>query len=187
MKNPTRIYAQKRICNNGYARYHFRDSSVFIVYANAMHTMSYEISIYPASCYFVFDICISFHLVTTLSVCRCNNKSYKRSINIPFVLNTIKYSCSNVLWSVMPVHCNNICCRSLTHRALVMPYRGLELAQHWLRQWLIAWWQQAITWSDVDLPSARANRQSLILTWISLYDQISPSNPTRANRLTLPL
>ena len=27
--------------------------------------------------------------------------------------------------------------------------------QHWFRQWLIAWWHQAIAWTNVDLSSAR--------------------------------
>ena len=35
------------------------------------------------------------------------------------------------------------------------PYGGRDLGQHWFRQWLVAWWHQAITWTDVDLSSVR--------------------------------
>ena len=33
----------------------------------------------------------------------------------------------------------------LTHHPLVIPYGDRDLSEHWLRQWLIAWWHQAIT------------------------------------------
>ena len=33
---------------------------------------------------------------------------------------------------------------------LVPPYGDMELGQHWLRQWLVAWRHQAITWTNVD-------------------------------------
>ena len=33
------------------------------------------------------------------------------------------------------------------------PRDGRDLGQHWFRQWLGAWWQQAIAWTNVDLPS----------------------------------
>ena len=33
----------------------------------------------------------------------------------------------------------------LTHCSLVMPYDDINLGQHWLRSWLVAWWHQAIT------------------------------------------
>ena len=42
---------------------------------------------------------------------------------------------------------------ALTHWDLVMPYVTTELGQHWPRQWLVAWWYQAITWTNVDLTS----------------------------------
>ena len=32
------------------------------------------------------------------------------------------------------------------------PYGGNDVGQHWLRSWLYAWWQQAITWTNVVLP-----------------------------------
>ena len=32
-------------------------------------------------------------------------------------------------------------------------YGDVDLGQLWLRQWLVAWWHQAITWTNVDLPS----------------------------------
>ena len=43
----------------------------------------------------------------------------------------------------------------LTHCGLVMPYGDRDLGQHWLRWWLAAWWDQAITWTNVDLSTVR--------------------------------
>ena len=34
---------------------------------------------------------------------------------------------------------------------LVMPYGDTALGQHWFKQWLVVWWPQAITWTNVDL------------------------------------
>ena len=41
----------------------------------------------------------------------------------------------------------------LTHCSLVTPYGDRDMGQHWLRQWLVAWRHQAITWTNVDLSS----------------------------------
>ena len=35
------------------------------------------------------------------------------------------------------------------------PYGNVDLGQHWLRWWLVAWWHQAITWTSVDYWSVR--------------------------------
>ena len=43
------------------------------------------------------------------------------------------------------------------HCGLVTPYGDLDLGQHWLRQWIVAWRHQAITWTNVDLSSVRFN------------------------------
>ena len=40
-----------------------------------------------------------------------------------------------------------------SNRGLVTPYGDRDLGQHWLRQWLVAWRHQAITWTNVDLSS----------------------------------
>ena len=45
----------------------------------------------------------------------------------------------------------------LTHCGLVTPYGDMELGQHWLRQWLVAWRHQAITWTNVDWSSVKSN------------------------------
>ena len=45
----------------------------------------------------------------------------------------------------------------LTHRGLVTPFADIYLSQHWLRQWLVAWRHQAITWTNVDLSSVRSS------------------------------
>ena len=42
---------------------------------------------------------------------------------------------------------------TLTHWGLVTPFGNIDLGQHWLRQWLVAWRDQAITWTNVDLSS----------------------------------
>ena len=34
---------------------------------------------------------------------------------------------------------------------LVMPYAAWKPGQYWLRWWLVAWWYQVITWTNVDL------------------------------------
>ena len=46
---------------------------------------------------------------------------------------------------------------SLTHCGLVKPYGDINLCQHWLKQWLVAWQHQAITWTNVDLSSLRTS------------------------------
>ena len=38
----------------------------------------------------------------------------------------------------------------LTHCVLVIPNDYIEWGQHWLRWRLVAWWHQAITWSNTD-------------------------------------
>ena len=40
---------------------------------------------------------------------------------------------------------------ALTHCGLVTPLGDIDLGQHWLRNWLVAWWPQTITWTNVDL------------------------------------
>ena len=42
--------------------------------------------------------------------------------------------------------------------AVVVPYVYVDIDlghQHWFRQWLVAWEQQAITWTDVDFSKVR--------------------------------
>ena len=41
----------------------------------------------------------------------------------------------------------------LTHCGLVMPYGDIDLGQHWLRHWLVAWQHQTITWTSIDISS----------------------------------
>ena len=48
------------------------------------------------------------------------------------------------------------CSLALTHCGLMTPYGDGDLGQHWLRLWLVAWRHQAITWTNVDLPSVRS-------------------------------
>ena len=39
----------------------------------------------------------------------------------------------------------------LTHCELVTPYGDIKMGQHWLRQWLGAWWHQTIACTNVDI------------------------------------
>ena len=43
----------------------------------------------------------------------------------------------------------------LTYWGLVTPFGDIDLGQHWLREWLVTWRHQDITWSNVDLSSVR--------------------------------
>ena len=74
----------------------------------------------------------------------------------------------NKIWNIFHHICNIFCgelvqcndsvdstltvCQS-THWRLVTPYGKRDLGQNWLRQWLVACRHQAITWTNVDLPS----------------------------------
>ena len=46
---------------------------------------------------------------------------------------------------------------SLTHCGLVTPYGDRDWGQHGLRQWLVAWRHQAITWTNVDWSSVKSS------------------------------
>ena len=59
----------------------------------------------------------------------------------------------------------------------MMPYGDMELCQHWLREWLVAWRHQAITWTNVDLSSMRFD--DIHLGALSLEDLKKPINKTR--------
>ena len=65
----------------------------------------------------------------------------------------------------------------LTHWGLVTPHGDKELSQPWLRQWLVAWQHQAITWTNVDSSSVRS--LSIHLRALSLDDVKIPINKTR--------
>ena len=43
----------------------------------------------------------------------------------------------------------------LTYCGLVMPYADINLGQYWLRLRLVAWWHQAITWTNADFSWVR--------------------------------
>ena len=64
----------------------------------------------------------------------------------------------------------------LTHCGLVTPYGNMELGQHWLRYWLVAWRHQAITWTNVDL---FVRSHGIHLRGLSLDDVKIPINKTR--------
>ena len=51
----------------------------------------------------------------------------------------------------------------------VMLCGDIDLGQHWLWQWLVAWWQQAIDWTNVDFPLVRfcGIHQRIISQWVT--------------------
>ena len=48
----------------------------------------------------------------------------------------------------------------ITRCGLVKLYDDIDLRQHWFRQWLVAWWHQAITWTNV-----HHQWRSVTITW----------------------
>ena len=44
----------------------------------------------------------------------------------------------------------------LTYCRLVMTYCDTDLSQRWLSLRRAAWWQEAITWTNIDYPSCSA-------------------------------
>ena len=43
----------------------------------------------------------------------------------------------------------------ITRFGIVTKYGHANLGQHWLRQWLVVWWHQAITLTNVDVLSVK--------------------------------
>ena len=63
---------------------------------------------------------------------------------------------------------------SLTHCGLVTPYGDRDLVQHLFKYWLVVWWHQAITWTNVGWSSVRScgiHRRAL--SWEDLKIPIS--------------
>ena len=63
---------------------------------------------------------------------------------------------------------------NLTHYSLVTRYGDIDPGQHWLRYCLVAWWYQAITWTNVDTSSmvisglhVRAISQEVLIKFMS--------------------
>ena len=61
---------------------------------------------------------------------------------------------SNVLWHLQLSFTGNV---QEIDCGLAAPYGDKDLDQHWLRKWLVAWWHQAITWSNVDWSSVNSS------------------------------
>ena len=53
---------------------------------------------------------------------------------------------------------------SLTHCGLVTSYGDRDIGQHCSRWWHVAWWHQAITWTNIDLLSLRSSDFHLRVT-----------------------
>ena len=57
----------------------------------------------------------------------------------------------------------------LIHCGLVMPYSTINLGQCWFSQWLVAWWHQAIAWTNVDFSTVRSSDNQLrAISWDNL-------------------
>ena len=72
---------------------------------------------------------------------------------------------SRTLIATNTCHVSNVL--PLTHCGIVTPYGYLNLGQHWLRQWLIAWRHQVIIWTNVDLPLAKSRDNYLMIRFYS--------------------
>ena len=71
-------------------------------------------------------------------------------------INNIKitFSLKKMFWSChMHIGSLNV----LTHWGLVTPYGDMDLGQHWLKLWLVAWRRQAISWTNVDWKTLASN------------------------------
>ena len=66
-------------------------------------------------------------------------------LQTPVIISVI--SCLILLLSQWQVYRTS----QLTNCGLVTPYGDIDLDQHWLGKWRVAWWHQAITWTSVDL------------------------------------
>ena len=56
-------------------------------------------------------------------------------------------------------------CAYFTYWLLVMPHGNKELGWHRFMLWLVAWWYQAITWTNVDFSSVRLHRMHHKIIW----------------------
>ena len=82
--------------------------------------------------------------------------NWTKIVNIPITNN----SCNQMVilihidWSFYDIWHQSF--SNLTHCGLVTPYGNINLCQHRLRLWLVAWWHQAITWTNVDFSEVMA-------------------------------
>ena len=90
----------------------------------------------------------------------------------------------------------------LTHCGPVTSYGNIDLGQHWLRQWLVAWRHQAITWAIDDLSAVRScdihvrsfsyedlmtpiRKSRLLIAFLKLHQDVTGTNELMAwNPLT---
>ena len=79
-----------------------------------------------------------------------------KEISVTFIPKCISF-CSEINFKIVCKYDFVQVSISLTHWGLVTPYSIGDLGQHWLRQWLVAWWHKAITRTNVDLSSVRSN------------------------------
>ena len=56
----------------------------------------------------------------------------------------------------------------------MIPHGNTNMGQHWLRQWLVAWWHKAITWANVDVSSVGFSNIHLVSISQHIHQQLIP-------------
>ena len=77
-----------------------------------------------------------------------HNTSYLINGIIPFPNKLILID----LWEICSNSWNDLK-NDFNHCGPVTPYADIDVYQHWLRKWLVAWRHQAITWTNFDSSS----------------------------------
>ena len=75
------------------------------------------------------------------------NSGNKQKINPLVSTETVRHSSTYIILYIF--HGQDLIS---AHFGLVVSYGAIDLDKQWIRQWLVAWWQQAITWFNVNLP-----------------------------------
>ena len=74
-----------------------------------------------------------------------------------YYISSIPHSVDACFWIIINLCHMVLYATVLTHCGLMTPYGDGDLGQHWLRWWLVAWWHQAITWTNVDWSSVKSS------------------------------
>ena len=53
-------------------------------------------------------------------------------------------------WKLDLKNLSSAYCQIRNHSGQLMTYGNIDVGQHWLRQWLVAWRHKAVTWTSVD-------------------------------------
>ena len=77
---------------------------------------------------------------------------------VGFTNGTIILNAMNFLWwrKLMLIYLYN-CCKKVNSLWAGDAIYLLDLSQHWLRSWLVPWWHQSLTWTNIDIWSMWSN------------------------------